>query len=331
MVTLQAEDEIAAITSCLGAAFGGALAVTATSGPGLALKGEAMGLGLMTELPVVIINVQRAGPSTGMPTKVEQADLLQAMWGRHGESPLPIVASSSPGDCFLTAMEAARIAMKYMVPVILLSDGYLANASEPWKLPEEAVLPDMPVNMLTSANNGDFMPYKRNPQTLARGWAVPGNAGLEHRIGGIEKEDLTGDVSYDPLNHQKMITIRQEKVSGIADDIPLAKVDGPDGGRLIILGWGSTRGPIAGALRLRRNEGKQVSWIHLRHLNPFPRNLGEALKRFEKVLIPEMNMGQLEKLIRIEFLIDTVGMHKVQGKPFLSNEIGDKIDELLEV
>jgi 2-oxoglutarate ferredoxin oxidoreductase subunit alpha len=331
VITLQAEDEIAAMSACLGSAFGGAMAVTATSGPGVALKGEAMGLGVMTELPVVICNIQRAGPSTGMPTKVEQADLLQAMYGRHGECPMPIVAASSPGDCFMAAMEAARIAMKFMVPVMLLSDGYLANASEPWKLPEEAGLPDIPITLTTSSNNGDFMPYKRDPQTLARPWAVPGTAGLEHRIGGIEKEDLTGDVSYDPLNHQKMTTIRQEKVNAVADDIPEASVDGPDSGRLIILGWGSTRGPIAGALRRKRAQGKKVSWVHLRHLNPFPKNLGDVLKRFEKVLIPEMNMGQLEKLIRIEFLIDTVGMHKVQGKPFLSIEICDKIDEILEV
>jgi len=331
VVTLQSEDEIAAMTSSLGAAFGGALAVTATSGPGLALKGEAMGLGVMTELPVVICDIQRAGPSTGMPTKVEQADLLQAMWGRHGEAPMPIVACSSPGDCFMTALEAARIALKYMVPVILLSDGYIASASEPWKLPDESELPRIPVNLITAANNGEYMPYKRDSKTLARSWALPGTPGLEHRIGGIEKEDVTGDVSYDPQNHQRMTTIRQEKINGIANDIPEAEVDGPASGRLLILGWGSTRGPIAGAIRRKRTEGKQVSWVHLRHLNPFPRNLGDVLRKFERVLIPEMNMGQLEKLIRMDFLIEPVGLHKVQGKPFLSQEIAEKIDELLEV
>jgi len=331
VVTLQSEDEIAAMTSCLGAAFGGALAVTATSGPGLALKGEALGLGVMTELPVVVCDVQRAGPSTGMPTKVEQADLLQAMWGRHGEAPVPIVAANSPADCFMTAIEAARIALKYMVPVILLSDGYLANASEPWLLPEEADLPKLTSNIVANSDNGEYMPYKRDPKTLARGWALPGTPGFEHRIGGLEKEDVTGDVSYDPANHQKMTTIRQDKIRAIADDIAPAEIDGPESGRLLVLGWGSSRGPIAGAIRRKRAEGKQVSWVHLRHLNPFPKNLGDVLRRFDRVLIPEMNMGQLDKLVRIEFLIDAVGFHKVQGKPFMSHEIAEKIDELLEV
>jgi 2-oxoglutarate ferredoxin oxidoreductase subunit alpha len=331
VLTFQAEDEIAAITSCLGAAFGGALAVTATSGPGLALKAEAMGLGVMVELPMIICNVQRAGPSTGMPTKVEQSDLLQAMWGRHGEAPMPIVACSSPGDCFEVALEAARIALNHMVPVIILSDGYLANASEPWKLPEESSLPGIEVKLITRPDNGEFLPYTRDPETLARGWAVPGHPGLEHRVGGLEKEDLTGDVSYDPDNHQRMTELREEKVQRIANQIPPVQVDGPESGRVLVLGWGSTRGPIAGAVRRKREEGKQVSWIHLRHLNPFPRNLGEVLRRFERVLIPEMNMGQLEKIVRMKFLIEPVGMHKVQGKPFLSVEIADKLDELLEV
>ncbi len=331
VVTLQAEDEIAAATACLGAAFGGALAVTSTSGPGLSLKAEALGLGVMVELPLILCDIQRAGPSTGMPTKVEQTDLMQAMWGRHGEAPLPIVAASSPGDCFETALEAARIALKYMVPVILLSDGYLANATEPWKLPGEGDIPEIPVRLTTEPGNGKFLPYQRDPRTLARPWAVPGHAGLEHRIGGLEKEDVTGDVCYDPDNHEKMTNLRQAKIQGIANDIPRVEVDGAASGRLLILGWGSTRGPIAGAVRRKRAEGKMVSWVHLRHLNPFPANLGEVLRRFERVLIPEMNMGQLEKIIRMQFLIEPVGLHKVQGKPFRNAEIAERIDDLLEV
>jgi 2-oxoglutarate ferredoxin oxidoreductase subunit alpha len=330
VVAFQAEDEIAAVTACLGAAFGGSLAVTATSGPGLSLKGEGLGLGVMVELPMVLCDIQRAGPSTGMPTKVEQADLLQAMWGRHGEAPLPIVASSSPGDCFETAIEASRIALKYMVPVILLSDGYLANASEPWKLPSEASLPDVTVTPLAAHTDGKYQPYERDPLTLARRWALPGTAGLAHRIGGLEKEDVTGDVCYDPDNHQKMVNLRQEKIRRIALDIPPAAVDGPTEGRLLILGWGSTRGAIAGAVRKKRNEGKEVSWVHLRHLNPLPPNLGDVLRRFDKVLIPEMNMGQLEKLVRAEFLVEPVGLHKVEGKPFLNAEIARAIGEILE-
>lgn len=331
VVTVQAEDEIAAIGACVGAAFGGALSVTASSGPGLALKAEAMGLGVMVELPMIICNIQRAGPSTGMPTKVEQADLLQALWGRHGEAPAAVVSASSPGDCFDAAMEAARIALKYMIPVILLSDGYLANASEPWKLPEESKLPELTVKMLTEAPEGGFHPYDRDPETLARPWAVPGIAGLEHRIGGLEKQDITGDVSYDPDNHQKMVELRQEKIRRIARGLPPTEIDGPDSGRLIVLGWGSTRGPIAGAVRRKREEGKPVSWVHLRHLNPLPDDLETILRRFEKVLIPEMNMGQLEKLVRMNYLIEPTGLHKVKGKPFLSVEIAEKIDELLEV
>ncbi|HXI01796.1 MAG TPA: 2-oxoacid:acceptor oxidoreductase subunit alpha [Candidatus Saccharimonadales bacterium] len=330
VVTVQAEDEIAAMGACVGAAFGGALSVTASSGPGLALKAEAMGLGVMVELPMIICNVQRAGPSTGMPTKVEQADLLQALWGRHGEAPAAVVSASSPGDCFDAAIEAARIALKYMIPVILLSDGYLANASEPWKLPDEASLPDLTVKMLTEAPEGTFHPYERDPETLARPWAVPGTAGLEHRIGGLEKQDGTGDVSYDPDNHQKMVELRQEKIRRIARGLPPTEIDGPDSGRLIVLGWGSTRGPIAGAVRRKREEGKQVSWVHLRHLNPLPDDLETILGRFDKVLIPEMNLGQLEKLVRMNYLIEPVGLHKVKGKPFLSGEIAEKIDELLE-
>ncbi|MBI3450069.1 MAG: 2-oxoacid:acceptor oxidoreductase subunit alpha [Acidobacteria bacterium] len=331
IVTFQAEDEIAAITSCLGAAFGGALAVTSTAGPGVSLKGEALGLGVMTELPMILVNVQRAGPSTGMPTKVEQADLMQAMFGRHGEAPMPIVASSTPGDCFDTAVEAARIALKYMVPVMLLSDGYLANASEPWKLPDEKDIPRIGTRLVDKPVAGKFHPYERDPITLARPWAVPGVPGLEHRIGGLEKEDVTGDICYDPDNHQKMTDLRAEKIRRIAHDIPPVVVDGPPSGRLLVLGWGSTRGPIAGAVRRKRSEGKQVSWVHLRHLNPFPANLGEVLRKFERILIPEMNMGQLEKLIRMEFLIEPTGFHKVEGKSFKNAEIADKIDQLLEV
>jgi 2-oxoglutarate ferredoxin oxidoreductase subunit alpha len=331
VVTVQAEDEIAAMSACIGASFGGSLAVTASSGPGLALKAEAMGLGVMTELPMIICNVQRAGPSTGMPTKVEQADLLMAMWGRHGECPAAIVAASSPGDCFETAMEAARIALTHMIPVILLSDGYLANASEPWKLPEESSLPEISVRMTTEKGEGEWHPYQRNPETLARPWAVPGTKGFEHRIGGIEKRDITGDVCYDPDNHQLMTNLRQEKIARIAAALPPTEIDGAESGRLIVLGWGSSRGPIAGAVRRKRMEGKQVSWVHLRHLNPLPRDLGQILERFDKVLIPEMNMGQLEKLVRMNYLIEPVGLHKVKGKPFLSGEIADKIDELLEV
>ena len=331
IVTVQAEDEIAAIASCLGAAFGGALAVTSTSGPGLSLKSEALGLGLMTELPMILCDIQRAGPSTGMPTKVEQADLLQAMWGRHGESPLPIVASSSPGDCFDTAIEAARIALKYMVPVILLSDGYLANASEPWKLPDQKEIAQIATRLIEETSGGKFQPYERDPLTLSRPWAVPGMAGLEHRIGGLEKEDVTGDVCYDPDNHQKMTDLRQEKIRRIANDIPHLIVDGPTSGRLLVVGWGSTRGSIAGAVRRKRSEGKQVSWVHLRHMNPFPANFEEILRKFDRILIPELNMGQLEKLVRMEFLLEPVGYHKVQGKTFKTSEIADKIEELLEV
>lgn len=329
VLTLQAEDEIAAMAATLGAAFGGALAVTATSGPGLALKGEAMGLGLMVELPMVIIDVQRGGPSTGLPTKPEQADLLQAMFGRHGESPLPILAASSTGDCFEAAMEACRIALKYMVPVILLTDGYLANASEPWKLPEESELPSF-VNRIVPQGLDRYLPYERDAQTLARAWALPGMPGYEHRIGGLEKAESTGNVSYDPMNHERMCRIRAEKVARIADELPPTVIDGDPAGDLLIVGWGSTRGAIQGAVRRKRNEGKKVSWVHLRHLNPLPKDLGEILGRFRKVLVPEMNLGQLSLLLRAKYLVDVVSENKIQGSPFKSAEIAAAIDQLLE-
>jgi 2-oxoglutarate ferredoxin oxidoreductase subunit alpha len=330
VVTLQAEDEIAAIGAALGAAFGGALAVTASAGPGLALKSEAMGLGLMVELPLVIINVQRGGPSTGLPTKPEQSDLLQAMFGRHGESPLPVLAASSTGDCFDSALEAARIALKYMVPVILLTDGYLANAAEPWRLPLEGELPDFETTVLAEGQTAKFLPYERNPKTLSRPWALPGTPGYEHRIGGLEKAETTGNVSYDPENHERMVRLRAEKVQRIADDIPPTVVDGDPAGDLLIVGWGSTRGAIQGAVRRKRMEGKKVSWVHLRHLNPLPKDLGDIMRRFSKVMIPEMNTGQLALLVRAKYLVDVVSESKVQGRPFKSVEISDAIERLLE-
>ena len=329
VVTLQAEDEIAAVSAALGASFGGALAVTGTSGPGIALKTEAMGLGLMVELPMVVINVQRGGPSTGLPTKPEQADLLQVMFGRHGESPLPVLSASSTGDCFDVAVEACRIALKYMVPVVLMSDGYLANASEPWLLPTESQIPDFTVRLL-DAGKEKYLPYERDAKTLARSWAVPGTPGYEHRIGGIEKEDVTGNVSYDPENHERMVRLRAEKVARIADEIPPIVIDGEPAGDLLIVGWGSTRGAIMGAVRRKRAEGKKVSWVHLRYINPFPRDLGDILKRFNKVLVPELNTGQLALLLRAKYLVDVTTLSKVQGRPFMTLEIAAKIEEMLE-
>ncbi|HZI93836.1 MAG TPA: 2-oxoacid:acceptor oxidoreductase subunit alpha [Patescibacteria group bacterium] len=329
VVTLQAEDEIAAVCAALGGAFGGALAVTGTSGPGIALKTEAMGLGLMVELPMVVINVQRGGPSTGLPTKPEQADLLQCMFGRHGESPLPIISASSTGDCFDVAVEASRIALKYMVPVILMSDGYLANASEPWKLPAESDIPEFEVR-LKPAGTEKYLPYLRDPKTLARSWVVPGTPGYEHRIGGIEKENVTGNVSYDPDNHELMIHLRAEKVQRIADELPPTRVEGDPAGRLLVIGWGSTRGAIQGAVRRKVAEGKKVGWVHLRWINPFPKDLGDILKRFDKVLVPELNTGQLALLLRAKYLKDVITYSKVQGRPFKAIEIAEKIDELLE-
>lgn len=329
VVTFQAEDEIAAVCSAVGAAFGGSLAVTSTSGPGVALKAEAIGLAVMVELPLVVLNIQRAGPSTGMPTKTEQADLLQAMFGRNGESPLPIIAPQSPADCFDAAIEACRMAVQYMVPVIFLSDGYLANGSEPWRLPAVEDLPDLRTDFYSDPEN--FQAYLRDEKTLARPWAVPGTAGLEHRIGGLEKQEITGNVSYDPDNHQRMTDLRAEKVERIADTIPELEVFGdPEGGDLLVLGWGSTGGAITGAVNEARAKGYKVSRAHLRHLNPLPKNVGEVLSRFEKVVLPELNCGQLAMLLRARFLKDIVSYQKVQGKPFHRGEIYNKIVELLE-
>jgi 2-oxoglutarate ferredoxin oxidoreductase subunit alpha len=304
--------------------------VTISSGPGIALKAEAMNLAVMTELPLVVCNIQRGGPSTGLPTKTEQADLLQVMFGRNGESPIPVLAASSPKDCFEMAMEAVRIATRYMVPVVLLSDGYIANGSEPWKLPRVEDLPDLRTEFRTDPQG--FHPYERDPETLARPWAIPGTPGLEHRIGGLEKEDVTGNVSYDPANHERMIHLRAEKVERIANDIPELEVFGdPEGGELLVLGWGSTAGAITGSVNVARREGLPVSRAHLRYLNPFPKNLGEVLARFDKVLIPEMNLGQLNLLIRARFLKDTISLTKVQGQPFTRQQIQEKIRQILEL
>ncbi len=328
VTTFQAEDEIAAMCATIGAAFGGALAVTTTSGPGIALKSEAMNLAIQVELPVIICDIQRGGPSTGLPTKTEQSDLLQVMFGRNGDSPLVVIAPSSPKDCFDIAIEACRIALKYMVPVVLLSDGYIANGSEPWKLPEVSDLPQIKPTFRTDPEG--FKPYEREATTLARPWAVPGTPGLEHRIGGLEKEDVTGNVSYDPHNHERMVHLRAEKVARIADDIPDVEVIGDETGELLVLGWGSTSGSITGAVNYARREGLSVSRAHLRHLNPFPKNLGEVLRRFDRVLLPEMNMGQLALLLRARYLKDIITFSKVQGRPFTRTEIYRKIKEILE-
>jgi 2-oxoglutarate ferredoxin oxidoreductase subunit alpha len=327
--TFQAEDEIAAIASCVGASFGGALAVTTSSGPGIALKGEAIGLAVMTELPMVIVNVQRGGPSTGLPTKTEQADLLQAMCGRNGECPVPIIAARSPADCFDVAQEAWRIAVRYMTPVFLLSDGYIANGSEPWRIPDPSKLETMTIEHPGPITDGRaFQPYARN-ERLARPWALPGTPGLMHRIGGLEKQDITGNVNYEPDNHQKMVNLRARKVAGIADDIPLQTIEGPTSGRVLVIGWGGTYGAIASAVRNLWEQGASVAHCHLRYLNPFPRNLGEILSSYDKVLIPELNLGQLRMLIRAQFLIDAVGLNKVKGKPFTVGEVEEAINSLL--
>ncbi len=329
--TFQAEDEIAGIGTSVGAAFAGHLAATGTSGPGLALKSEALSLALMAELPLIVVDVQRGGPSTGLPTKVEQSDLLFAMYGRHGEAPLPVIAAATPSDAFEVAIEAARIALKYMTPVILLSDGYIANSSEPWKLPDLSRLPDLTVDYAEGPNQGEsFLPYLRDPETLARPWAVPGTPGLEHRLGGLEKQDGTGNVSYDPMNHEHMTILREEKIARIADDIAPVEVFGDEDAELLVLGWGSTFGAIrAGVNRARKREAK-VAHVHLRHINPFPANLGEVLARFETVLIPELNRGQLSRLIRARYLVDTISQSKVQGQPFKAAEIAMKIMQLLD-
>jgi 2-oxoglutarate ferredoxin oxidoreductase subunit alpha len=329
VTTFQAEDEIAAVCSAIGASFGGALGVTVSSGPGIALKAEAMNLAVMTELPLVVCDIQRGGPSTGLPTKTEQADLLQVMFGRNGESPVPVLAASSPKDCFEVAMEAVRIATRHMVPVVLLSDGYIANGSEPWKLPNVEDLPDLRIDFRTDPEG--FHPYERDPETLSRPWAIPGTPGLEHRIGGLEKENVTGNVSYDPVNHESMVHLRAEKVERIAREIPDLQVFGdPQGGPLLVLGWGSTGGAVTGAVNAARRKGIPVSRAHLRHLNPFPPNLGDVLARFDRVLLPEMNLGQLALLLRARYLKDVITLSKVQGKPFSRQEILDKIQSILE-
>jgi 2-oxoglutarate ferredoxin oxidoreductase subunit alpha len=330
--TFQAEDEIAAAGAAVGASFGGMLGVTTSAGPGIALKAETIGLAIMLELPLVICDIQRAGPSTGMPTKPEQTDLLMVLFGRNGESPVPVVAASSPSDCFDAAIEACRIALKYRTPVYLLSDAYLANGSEPWLLPDVSTLPDISTTFATAPNEGDeFLPYLRDEQTLARPWAVPGTKGLEHRVGGLEKADRTGNISYDPENHDLMTRLRAQKVAGIATDIDELAVDDPDGdAKVLVLGWGGTYGPIAAGVKRVRRGGRAVAHAHLRHLNPFPRNTGEVLRRYDKVLIPEMNLGQLLKLVRAEFLVDAVGYNRVRGVPLRAAEIADAIEALVD-
>jgi 2-oxoglutarate ferredoxin oxidoreductase subunit alpha len=325
--TYQAEDEIAGITSAIGAAYGGALGCTTTSGPGMALKGEALGLAVMLELPLVIVDVQRGGPSTGLPTKTEQADLLQAVYGRNSEAPIPVIASTTPADCFYAAFEASRIAIKYMTPVIFLSDGYLANGAEPWLIPDVKSLPDIGRKFRTEAEG--FFPYLRDEKTLSRPWAIPGTPGLEHRIGGLEKQHITGNVSYDPENHEFMVKMRQAKVDRIAEDLPPAVVEGDEKGDLLVVGWGGTYGSIRSAVEAKRREGKSVSHLHLKYLNPFQKNIGEILYNFKNVLVPELNLGQLSKLLRSKYLVPVMTLNKVQGLPFKAMEIENKIDEIL--
>ncbi|MFZ3559217.1 2-oxoacid:acceptor oxidoreductase subunit alpha [Streptomyces sp. BH055] len=333
--TFQAEDEIAGIGAALGAAFGGSLSVTTTSGPGVALKSETIGLAVSLELPLLVIDIQRGGPSTGLPTKTEQADLLQAMFGRNGEAPVPVVAPRTPADCFDAAIEAARIAVTYRTPVMLLSDGYLANGSEPWRIPEVDELPDLRVQFASGPNHTTedgaevFWPYKRDPGTLARPWAIPGTPGLEHRIGGIEKQDGTGNISYDPANHDFMVRTRQAKIDGI--EVPDIEVDDATGeARTLVLGWGSTYGPITAAVRRLRTAGEHIAQAHLRHLNPFPRNLGEVLKRYDKVVIPEMNLGQLATLVRAKYLVDAHSYNQVNGMPFKAEQLATALKEAID-
>ena len=336
--TFQAEDEISAVGAALGASFGGSLAVTSTSGPGMLLKAETVGLAVSVELPLIVCDIQRAGPSTGMPTKTEQGDLLAAMFGRNGESPVPIVAPASPADCFNAAIEAARIAVKYRTPVILLSDGYLANGSEPWRIPDTASLPDLsrefafaePAGPADGGAAGEFEPFRRDPVTLARPWAIPGTPGLEHRIGGIEKADITGTISYDPDNHDRMVRLRQAKIDGIAADLAPVEVDDPDGdARVLVLGWGSTFGSIGAAVRRARQAGHSVAQAHLRHLNPFPPNLADVLRRYDKVLVPEINLGQLALVLRGRFLVDVISYNQVRGLPFRAAELAGVIEDVI--
>jgi len=326
--TFQAEDEIAGITSAIGASFGGALAVTTTSGPGVALKTEALGLAVMVELPLIVVNVQRGGPSTGLPTKTEQADLLQALYGRNGEAPIPIVAACTPSDCFEAVFEAARIALKYMTPVFCLTDGYLGNGSEPWLIPNFDRLQDISPKLRTDPNG--FMPYLRDEKTLARPYAIPGTPGLEHRIGGLEKQHLTGNVNYEPQNHEFMVKIRAEKVERIANDIPPAKVEGDQKGEMLLVGWGGTYGAIKTAAINLRSKGFNVSHLHLKHLNPMPKNVGEILYNFRQILVPELNLGQLVKVLRSKYLVPAIGLNKIQGQPFKSTEIEKKVEEMMK-
>jgi 2-oxoglutarate ferredoxin oxidoreductase subunit alpha len=323
VTTFQAEDEIAAVTAAVGGAFGGALGVTGSSGPGVALKGEAIGLAVSLELPLVIVNVQRGGPSTGLPTKTEQADLMQALYGRNGECPVPVIAAMTPADCFYAAIEAVRIAVKYMTPVLLLTDGYLANGSEPWKLPKLSDLAPFPTRFRTDPN--DYHVYERNADTLARAWVKPGTPGLAHRVGGLEKDALTGNVSYDPENHELMCRTRQEKVDRVTQDMGKLLLNGPDQGDLLLVGWGSTYGAISQAVTMMRKQGYSVSNVHLRWLNPLHPGLGDLMKRFRKVVVPEMNLGQLVRVLRAELLVDAEGLNKIQGKPFKVSEICEKI------
>jgi 2-oxoglutarate ferredoxin oxidoreductase subunit alpha len=328
--TFQAEDEIAGISSVIGAAFTGKLAVTATSGPGIALKGEALGLGVITELPLVVINVQRGGPSTGLPTKTEQSDLNQALYGRNGEAPLPVIAPATPGDCFYAAYEACRIALKFMTPVMLLSDGYLANGSEPWKIPNVDDLEDIDVKFAHKQNSeNDFLPYLRDEDTLSRPWAIPGTPGLEHRLGGIEKEENTGHVSYDPENHHRMVELRQEKVNRIQHDIPPLEVFGEDHGDMLVLSWGGTYGACRSAVETLNEEGKRVSHVHLRWINPLPKDLGEIIIGFKNVLVPEINLGQLLRLVRSEYLVDAQGLNLVRGRPIGASTIVETVKKTI--
>ncbi len=326
--TIQAEDEIAAMSSSIGSAFGGVLAVTGTSGPGLDLKSEAIGYAVMAELPVVVLNVQRGGPSTGLPTKAEQTDLLAAMYGRHGEAPVPVLAPATPGDCFYMVLEAFRLALKYMTPVIVLSDGGLANASEPWIIPDVDQLPDLTSNIQTDPEN--FSPFNRNPETLGRNWAIPGTPGLEHRLGGLEKDIVTGEINYEPENHEKMVLLRDEKIQRIVKDLPALELIGSEINELLVVTWGSVYGPAFSVINELQTEGYPVSMLHLRHLNPFQEKLGEVLRNFKKVLVPEMNLGQLSRLLRAEYLVDAISFSKLQGRPFLISEIRNRVLEFFD-
>jgi 2-oxoglutarate ferredoxin oxidoreductase subunit alpha len=327
VVTFQAEDEIAAVTAAIGAAYAGSLAITTTSGPGMALKTEAIGLATAVELPLVVVDIQRGGPSTGLPTKTEQADLFQALFGRNSEAPVPVLAASTPGDCFWVALEASRIAIKYMVPVIVLSDGYLANGAEPWRVPAVEELPEIPVRFRTDP--AGFRPYAREPHTLARPWVVPGTPGLEHRVGGLEKQDGSGNISYDPLNHERMVSLRAAKVDAVVADVPDVVPAGDPDGDLLLVGWGSTYGAITAALGAQRAKGRRIGHVHLRYLNPLPKNLGEVVRRYRRVLVPELNLGQLVFVLRAKYLVDAVGYPKVQGKPFMQSELEAKVEEVL--